>query len=269
MKKMFLKKDDGNRYHSLNIFDKEFATRNVIVKDKQEMIYGYGFCYNDALDILLMGLHDNSQFREAHNIVVDDIKRYKKVWIWSRENIKTDALSDDIYSVENYERYEQYEAKRWDEIPKIEMSISDWQELKARWKEVKNLRPPYIMLELDDSGSLDKVQVTALDSLSEDDLEYTMTSILHCIKYKQAWYAYASNLINYNQEHWQCAQDDEYEADIMRYYEFDSEEEKVTYEKDVARRQWRAQLRKKYIYDYENRNWWQRLVDSIKQYMQQ
>ena len=149
------------------------------------------------------------------------VNRENKVYIYSDESFKKQeykefaTLEEGVAREEDYERY--YD-KRWEEIPKVEMSIEDWEELKKKWKKIKEESPKYIMFILDDSGPLDKVKIIGKDELSQEDLGYIKVEHEKYLKYEKARQKYIQNHPDYS-EVWRGPQDDEYEADIMKYYE--------------------------------------------------
>ena len=158
---------------------------------------------------------------EDSSIVCEEIDREGKTEIFSRDSIKEEffiEFEDFQKSVEHSTRYYQYYDKRWAEMPKIVMSIPDWHELQKQWEKIKEEKPKYVIFELDDSGPLDKVKVYGKQELSEQDLDYIKEEHEKFLKYEKAKQTYIDNHPDYSYV-WRGPQDDEYEADIMRYYD--------------------------------------------------
>ena len=152
------------------------------------------------------------------NITKDD----KSVLVWSDDSFKESAVDfigdreTDIFE----EAYDKYYDKRWDEMPQVDISLEDWDILKEKWKQLKKEKPKVIVFELDDSGLLDKVDVYGKDELSPEDINYIEQEHEKYLKYEKARQKYIANHPDYS-EVWRGPQDDEYEEDIMKYYDKD------------------------------------------------
>ena len=152
------------------------------------------------------------------NISKDD----KSVLVWSDDSFKESAV-DFIGNRETdilEEAYDKYHDKRWNEMPQVDLSLEDWDILKEKWKQVKKEKPKVIVFELDDSGPLDKVNVYGKEELSQEDINYIEQEHKKYLKYEKARQKYIANHPGYS-EVWRGPQDDEYEADIMKYYDKD------------------------------------------------
>jgi len=162
-----------------------------------------------------------SEYRNDFNIHIDELSDKDIVFIWSKDLIK-DVQKNNFHSQQEESTFEntyyEYYNKRWEEMSKIEMSIEDWEILKQRWKIIKKEKPLYTMFELDDSGSLDKVNILGKNELSQEDIDYIKQEHEKYLKYEKARQKYIANHPDYS-DVWRGPQDDEYEADIMKYYE--------------------------------------------------
>ena len=143
--------------------------------------------------------------------------------IWSSEFLKDQFLDDDGKWLQLSERYDEYYDKRWEEMPQVDLLLDDWNDLQEQWAQIKKDKPKYIMIELDDSGRndpavRDKVTITPKDELSQQDIDYIKQEHEEYLKYQAAKQKYMENHPDYS-EVWRGPQDDEYEADIMKYYE--------------------------------------------------
>lgn len=168
---------------------------------------------NNQLGSLYLALDPIQDFEV--NVDADEYS----VLIYSRDSIKKAAK---IYFQTSQEwrafddEYEKYYDKRWDEIPKIELSLSDWQELQQKWNQIKEEKPQYIMFTLDDSGPLDKVQLIGKHELSQEDIAYMNDAHEEYLAWQKA-----EQLYNYDHEIiddvWRSPADSVYDIDIAKY----------------------------------------------------
>ena len=173
---------------------------------------------NQCLHFLSMALDE--EFLDDIN--VEEIDEKNLVSIWTSEFFKDQFLDDDGKWLQFSDRYDEYYDKRWDEMPNVRLTIQGWSDLQEQWAQIKKDKPKYIMIELDDSGRndpavRDKVTITPKDELSQQDLEYIKQEHEKYLKYQAAKQKYIQNHPDYS-EVWRGPQDDEYEADIMKYY---------------------------------------------------
>ena len=177
--------------------------------------------FDKRLDFLPFGL--DPQEAEVLDIEVDVMPTKNLVSIWTLKSFKQLAEKDftSLQEEDAFESaYDKYYDKRWNEMPHIKLSISDWEHLQEKWLQVKNKNPKVIVFELDDSGFLDKVDVYGKDELSQEDINYIQQEHEKYLKYQKARQKYIANHPDYS-EVWRGPQDDEYEADIMKYYDKD------------------------------------------------
>ena len=152
------------------------------------------------------------------NVSKDD----KSVLVWPDDSFKESAVDfignreTDIFE----ESYNKYYDKRWDDMPQIDMSLSDWEALQKKWDQLKKKKYQYLIFTLDDSGSLDKVDIVGKNELSDQDKKDMQQEHEKYLKYEKARQRYIANHPDYS-EVWRGPQDDEYEADIMKYYDKD------------------------------------------------
>lgn len=116
------------------------------------------------------------------------------------------------------DNYIAYCDKRWKEMPRVTLSIQDWQELQIKWSAIKKDKPMYVIFLLDNSGSLDTINIIGKDSLSEEDLAYIQEEHEQYLQYQRAYQKYRDNHVDYS-EVWRGSHDDEYEVDVMQYYD--------------------------------------------------
>ena len=120
-----------------------------------------------------------------------------EVFIWARFSIKKQEYKE-FPTLEEFsqysEMYEQYYDKRWEEIPKIVISIEDWNFLQQRWKQIKVKKPRYLIFMLDDSGPFNKIEIIDKDELSLQDLHDVQIEHEKYVKYEHARQQYIFHL---------------------------------------------------------------------------
>ena len=168
---------------------------------------------NDKLYYLSMALDPMEDFEP--NIEADNYS----VLIWADVGIKEPANIDFKTYQERLtfdDLYYEYYDKRRDEIPKLELSPSDWEEIQETWKRVLEKKTQYVMFLLDESGEFDKVQIVGKDELSQEDLTYIEREHEKYLAWKKA-----EKLYNYDHEIiddiWHSPADSVYDADIEKY----------------------------------------------------
>jgi len=67
--------------------------------------------------------------------------------------------------------YDEYYDKRWQEMPQIKMSLENFEHYKAEWQRLEKELPRYVIVALDKSGPLDKLDIVGKDELSQQDKE--------------------------------------------------------------------------------------------------
>jgi hypothetical protein len=146
------------------------------------------------------------------------VERENKVYIWSDDSIKKQEYKK-LPTMEEFSKYnrayEEYYDKRWEEVPKIEISIQDWEQLQQKWKQIKKELPQYLVFTLDDSGSSDKIEIIGKNELSYEDIQEIQIEHEKYLKYQHARQKYMQTHSDYS-DIWRGPQDDEYEADIMK-----------------------------------------------------
>ena len=171
----------------------------------------------DELEYIPLGLSEN---RNDFDICVDQVQQ-KSVFFYAKDSFKK-PIEQDFKTDQEQEAFEQaydrYYDKRWDDMPKVELSLSDWHSLQEKWEKIKKEKPHYVIFTLDDSGPLDKVDVVGKNELSEQDMQDMNYEHEKYLKYEAARKKYIQNHPDYSYV-WRGPQDDEFQADIMKYYE--------------------------------------------------
>lgn len=149
------------------------------------------------------------------------MSKLRQLCIWCAFFIKKKERKTFINQEEGmsyFLKYEEYYNKRWEEAPKVKISIDDWENLQQKWRQVKKKLPRYVIFALDDSGFTDKIEIIGKNDLSQEDIQEIQIEHEKYLKYQQARQKYIQKHPNYT-DIWRGPQDDEYEADIMKYYE--------------------------------------------------
>ena len=172
----------------------------------------------DEITYIPVGL---SKYRDDFDIDVDHIPSTNTVFFHSTDSFKKPADISFKTQQEEYDfekAYDKYYFKRWDDMPQIEISSSNYEELKQKWDALKSEKPQYVIFTLDDSGPLDKVDVFGKNELSQQDLQEMKIEHEKSLKHTQAIDKYMQNHPDYSAV-WRSPTDDEYEADIMKYFD--------------------------------------------------
>lgn len=173
---------------------------------------------NKELYFLLMAIEP---FEDTW-IETDIIPEKNKICIYSLESTKhrinVDFNKPEAEVHRLHYAYHDYFMKRWEEIPKVVLTISDWEALQEQWKQILKDRPPYVILTLEHIDAFDKVEIIGKNELSEQDIKDIKKEHEKFLRYEKAHEAYVLNHPDYS-ENWRDPQDNEFEADIMKYYD--------------------------------------------------
>lgn len=220
----YLKQESVNMQKMLFVFSQGW--KSFIVASEYRNNHILLLLLSECLDIIT----DNYDFR---NMPVLDALNYPgikfyydksrdQVNIYHFGSIKKEIdiaeMSDDQYSI-YHDLYHVYRAKRYAELPKLVMMAWHWQDLELRWKELLEQKPKYLIMELEDDLPPCKVQMIGKNELSVEDIQYFEQEHEKYLKYQKARQKYIQNHSDYSDDVWRGPQDDEFEADIMKYYE--------------------------------------------------
>ena len=160
-----------------------------------------------------------------------DTWRKDKVEIYDFEYIKN---FDENISFKNEEHkkfmlelYDQYQDRRREDMPTLFLSMDNYNTLKDDWKIIKQQKPQYLIIRLDDAGW---ASLEGKDILSEQDLAQAEREQEVYNRYIKAQDRYLQDLcsalpLEYQEEfycgRWRCPGDEEYESEIARYMQED------------------------------------------------
>ena len=167
---------------------------------------------NFALQYLWFSLY-RPQYDWVHISKLPD-----KVLLWSSDYTKQMADFPELTSEEKmavYLEYRKYVKTRWDNMPKLEMSVQNYEEITEKWKKIIEQKPQYIIFSQDDNGYVDLI---GKQEFSEQDLQDMKIEHEKYLRYKKAWDAYEQANPD-RSEVWRSSADDEYEADWQKYYD--------------------------------------------------
>jgi len=190
MKKIFLKLNDSK---SMYWVFKGAQTPNLVLQN---------------LYFLLIGMHDN-------NLRLSSLPN--KVILWNSDNVKQQANAQFATQEEENtfdQEYSQYSKKRWNDMPILEMSIQNYEEILSKWNNIIDTKPQYIIVSQDNTGYVDLV---GKDELSEQDLADMKTEHEKYLKYKIAYDAYVRSRPDIVDELWHGPESSEYEADWQKF----------------------------------------------------
>lgn len=148
-------------------------------------------------------------------------KDYEKgtVFIWSTESFLN--MTDFMFptSQENIAfqtLYDEYYDKRSLEMPQVEISFENFGYYMTEWKRLEKELPKYVIVTLDKSGPLDKLEIVGKDELSEQDKEDIKRENTDLLRWKEA-----DLLYNYDHDRfddiWRSPADNKYDADVAKY----------------------------------------------------
>jgi len=135
-----------------------------------------------------------------------------------KKEVDITEMSDEEHSIYHVQ-YHAYRAKRYAELPKIDIMAWHWQDLELQWKEFLEQKPKYLIMELEDEIPPHKIKMIGKDELSPEDVQCFEKEREKYLKYQKARERYIKNHPDYSDDVWRGPQDDEFEADIMKYYE--------------------------------------------------
>lgn len=188
-------------------------------------------CQNDSLKMNIDELYILAEVLSEHYPEMLDVAGIRveaddeTVLIWSSADIKT-AIEIDFHTQAEEDAfedaYDQYYEKRSSEVPKIEISLHNYEKIKKKWKDLHEIKPNYIVITWDNSGSLDKVDILGKDELLQEDKQYIKFEHEKYLKWEQAKKEYLKNYFKthdvYDDSLWKSPSDNEYKEDIEEYY---------------------------------------------------
>ena len=162
----------------------------------------------------LYTLHGAFDLEVDSDLIACEVVQLKyETCIYSYDFIKNEAqgLSEDLQVL-----YKQYYHKRWIEIPKVKLSKQDWLDIQNKYWQIYKSKSYAMVSILDDSGPLHKIDIIGQNELSAQDIAYIQQEHEKYLKYEQAREQYMINHPDYSSV-WRGPQDNEFEADIMKY----------------------------------------------------
>lgn len=142
----------------------------------------------------------------------------KNVYLWDKWEIKRQAEKKELSELEKKSfnsAYDDYYEKRWDDIPKLYMSIQNYEEIVQKWQDiVLKQKPNYIIVSQDDAGY---VYLVGKDELSQQDVQDMKIEHEKYLKYKIAYDKYTKSRPDIVDELWHGPESSEYEADWQKF----------------------------------------------------
>lgn len=192
---------------------KEAQTANFELQNLQDWLLVFGFKDFNYLD------DDRGMIYESLQIV--KMLKSNKVVLWSHDNIKPMAhiqfeIDKELEKIKAFHQgYIEYSDKRWEDMPKLEMSTQNYEEIVCKWQKIMKQKPQFLIFSQDDSG---RVELIGKDELLLQDLADMKIEHGKYLKYRAAWEKYNAAKPN-RSEVWRSPVDDEYEADWQKYYD--------------------------------------------------
>lgn len=141
------------------------------------------------------------------------MRHEEKIYVWDSDEMK--PMADVKFTEEYFNAYSEYSDKRWDDMPKLELTLKNYEEIIDKWEVIKNTKPTYIIFSQDDTGYVDLV---GKNELSQQDIVDMKLEHEKYLKYDEAFKKYASENPN-RSEVWRSPEDSEFEADWQKYLE--------------------------------------------------
>jgi len=160
-----------------------------------------------------------SKHEQDFNIEIDYILNKNIVFLYFDDfcKKKSKVQFDNYFNQVAFDKaYDVYYDNRWEEMPKIEMSIADYEALEILFKKIKQKKPLYLLFTLDDSGPLDKVELIGKNELSPEELQEMQADHEQYVLWQKAE-------LLYNGDHeivddiWRSPTDSVFDADIAKY----------------------------------------------------
>lgn len=150
---------------------------------------------------------------------VEHDSRNKTVLIWSRHSYqeRPDIIFQTLQEEDAFNNaYWEYRDKRWEDMPKVNMSLEDYNALVAKWEKIKKEKPEYVIFTLDDSQQLDKIDVIGKNQLSEQDFLDMEREHEEYLVWKEAKCLYNTDheIVD---DYWRSPADSIYDANITKY----------------------------------------------------
>ena len=147
----------------------------------------------------------------------DDEK--KTIFIWSTDSFLDFTKFRFSTSEENIALrtlYDEYYDNHWKEMPQLEISIDNFEYYKAEWERLDRELPRYVIVTLDKSGPLDKLEIVGKEELTEQDKEDIKRENETYLAWKEAkaWRDYDHDIIDFV---WRSPADSLYDSDTVKY----------------------------------------------------
>lgn len=164
-------------------------------------------------------VHSALDHMEDFDVEIEYDARNKTVLIWSRNSFqeKPDIIFKTLQEEEVFNNaYWTYLDKRWEDISKVKMNLNDYDVLREKWKKIEEEKPQYVIFTLDDSGSLDIIDVIGKNELSLQDLQDMKREHEEYLVWKKAerLYYLDHEIVD---DVWRSPADSVYDADIAKY----------------------------------------------------
>jgi len=136
------------------------------------------------------------------------------VRIWNSWDMKYQKDKNFISSEEKKkydDAYAQYWFKRREEMPILEITEQNYQEVLQQWYDAREKKLAYMIISIDNFGW---VSIEVKDKLSHKDQQDMQQEHQKFLEYRKKWDAYAPFTYKQNKE-WQSPADEEYYSDFL------------------------------------------------------
>lgn len=136
------------------------------------------------------------------------------VSIWNSWDLKDKKWINFISTEEEMKYdfvYDTYWFKRWDDMPRLEMTEQNYEEVLQNWKDICNHTTKYLIISIDNLGW---VSMIGKDALSQQDLRDIEIEHQKYLEFRKKCDAYKPFRGKKNRE-WQSQADEEYFSDFL------------------------------------------------------
>ena len=155
---------------------------------------------------------------EDMDVKIEKIEKIVVIWSsnFFKETLRMYNLDSSKEAIHYEQLYLEYFKKRWLEKPQITLLLSDYNDLKEKWKIIKSKSPKFIIMTLQNGNLYDTASIEEKDSLSENDLAELNHNHAQYLRWKKAeeLYNYDYDIID---DVWRSPADSVFQEDIEKY----------------------------------------------------
>jgi len=136
------------------------------------------------------------------------------VTIWNSWDLKTQKWKDFISQEEKKkynDEYAKYWWKKWKEMPRLEITEQNYEEVLHQWQQVQKDKKKYVIISIDDFGW---VRIESKNKLSYQDEQDIKSEHEKYLEYRKKVDAHAP-FRRRTRDEWESPEDEEYDSDFL------------------------------------------------------